>query len=75
MVLMMEGWCMWSVGGHLLNHVGFLAIGELEACKVTKQGHEPHEFVELQLGICADHLVHTDRMVWQIWICLRCVCV
>lgn len=55
-------------GGDLLDHVSLLAVGELEARKVTKQGHQAHELVELQLGIGGDDLVDTDGMVGQEWI-------
>jgi len=49
--------------GRLLDHVSLLAVSELESGKVAKQGHEPHQLVELQLSIRADDFVDADRMV------------
>lgn len=63
-----EGKIQLSTKRNLLDHVSLFAVGELEARKVSKEGHETHELVELQLCIGTDDLVDADGVVGQEWV-------
>jgi hypothetical protein len=56
---------------NLLDHVCLLAVGELEASKVAKEGHKTHELIPLKLSISADDFIDTDRVVGQEGVGLR----